>query len=83
MIKTLYYLTSKHDSLQDTLPSCWGESSHRFTLLAFFLRTFTKNEESHSHVDKDPGESEELHQVVHKQVASLQSEEGFTGNRGK
>lgn len=42
----------------------------------FFLQTLTKNEESNSHVDKDPGESQELHQVVHKQVAFLQPEVG-------
>lgn len=39
-----------------------------------FFQTLTKNEESNSHVDKDPGESQELHQVVHKQVAFFQSE---------
>lgn len=36
------------------------------------LQTLTKNEESNGHVDEDPGESQELHQVVHKQVAPLQ-----------
>lgn len=32
----------------------------------------TQDEEPHGHVHKDPGEAQELHQIVHEQVSSLQ-----------
>ena len=40
-------------------------------------QTLTEYEESHCHVDKDPRETQELHQVVHEQVAFLQTQVGW------
>lgn len=34
-------------------------------------QTLTQNEEADRQVDEDPGEPQELHQVVHEQVAFL------------
>lgn len=44
-------------------------------------QTLPQNEESHRQVDKDPGEAEELHQVVHEQVAFLEPEVSFRPQR--
>lgn len=52
-----------------------------FKTFVFSLQTLTKNEEADSHVDKDPGESKELHQVVHEQVAFLQTQVGCANKR--
>lgn len=40
-------------------------------------QTSTQNEEAHRQVDKDPGVAQELHQVVHEQVAFLQPKISF------
>lgn len=45
-----------------------------FKTFVFSLQTLTKNEEADSHVDKDPGVSQKLHEVVHEQVAFLQTQ---------
>lgn len=37
------------------------------------MLTFSQNKEPHSHVDKDPGESQELHEIIHEQVSFLQA----------
>lgn len=37
-----------------------------------FHLTFSQNKEPHCEVDKDPGEAQELHEVVHEQVPFLQ-----------
>lgn len=36
------------------------------------ILTFSQNKEPHCEVDKDPGEAQELHEVVHEQVPFLQ-----------
>lgn len=42
-------------------------------LLTKFVLTFSQNKEAHRQVDKDPGEAQKLHEVVHEQVPFLQA----------
>lgn len=51
-------------------------------MLCVLEQTLSQDEESNCHVDKDPGEAQELNQVVHEQVTFLQPEIGL-GTRNK
>ena len=42
-----------------------------------FTPTLAQYEEPDGHVDKDPWEAQELHQVVHEQIAFLQTQVGW------
>lgn len=48
-----------------------------------FVLAFSQNKEPHGHVDKDPGESQELHEVIHEQVSFLQACKSWKAKQDK